>query len=161
MDGGVVHGGVEEGGCVELVRFVSPGGPAGARLSGEEFEVWPRDEAFDAGVRLVRFAGVFADGGGYDLAYIGMEALGVSACGEEAGFGVGACPVSEAEFWLAGVFGEDFDVGEGFGLVGEAPGVDYLQGLGEERPRSPQEEGAIIGCEVGNREGRDITNGHS
>lgn len=133
--------------------LVAPGGPAGAGAASEEFQAGAGAAAFDEGVLLVRLAAVFALLGAevVNLGAAGGEGAGVaSADAEQEHFGDVAEVEADAAAVAAAVFPQL--VPDDVGFVGEAPGGEDAQALGQEGVGAPEVEVGGGGQEVGDGE---------
>src|SRR5262252_3283955 len=90
--------------------------------------------------------------------HIAMSAPRLAASGKEARFGVGARPIAGPPV-QAPALGE-LDPDERQRLVSEAPGLDQLKSLREVWPGRPQEQRAILGGELADRQRLELLERH-
>ncbi len=121
------------------INLVAPGAPAGCALPREQFGArYVSGDPDDALPHLVGLAGMLAPGRHDQAGNAGADPLGLPPSRQQARLGVGMGPVTPTR-QEAGVQGRALDLGEGHGFVGEAPGADDGQGVGQVRRHRPQE----------------------
>ena len=87
-----------------------------------------------------------------------LAARGPPGC-QQAQFRVSSCPVTHTPIHAVRLLVQ-LNPDEGGGLVGKAPCLHDLPRLAEHGHGDPEEQGAVTGGQLGNRQGLDVLNSH-
>ena len=141
-------------------HLVAPGAPTGNFLPGKQLCPWYVPAETDNPLPcLIGLAGMFPPGRDDQAGHACADTPGLSACCQQADFGVGMRPVAPSEE-IAGVPGSALNPGERGGLVGKTPRLNDGQGIGQMGMHGPQKQEAVRGGNASDWQGADVPGRH-